>query len=298
MTITVPAALLTHEIGECTTLARLYKAALKNGTVYGFTGLDRDVPYGGVTYKADSGFAPSDYVFSDTLAVDNMEVTGYLDSSQITRADLDAGIWDGATITVYEVNYADLTMTHTIVSVSTIGQITQGKQQLIAEIRGLTQALDKNIVRLIGSDCQHDFCDTNGIKFGSGCSLSAGAWTVTGTVASVSSDTLTIHDAARTEANHYYTGGMITWTSGLNNGLKMETSDNTSGQFTLSLPMPYAITVGDTYSLLAGCDKSKATCIARSNMVNHGGFPDVPGIDRVLLAADAQSATSSSGSKF
>jgi len=81
----------------------------------------------------------------------------------------------------------------------------------------------------------------------------------------------------------YFDGGLITFTSGLNDGFSQEVKSYVPGQITLHLPMPYAIAAGDTYSMVAGCDKSLATCRDRfSNVVNFRGEPYLPGIDRVL----------------
>jgi hypothetical protein len=57
--------------------------------------------------------------------------------------------------------------------------------------------------------------------------------------------------------NDFYTGGLLTWTSGLNNGASMELKDyqNINGDVSLVLPMWFAITVGDAFSIHAGCFK-------------------------------------------
>ena len=371
-----PAPLLAHKQGENSTTTKIYLAVLKNGTIYGFTGLNRDVSFGGITYEADSGFAPSDMQSDDTLAVANMEVTGFFSSGRITQSDINAGFWDGAAITTMEVNYNDLTMGADIVATATLGQITQGRQQVIAEIRSLSQAYQQNVGRVITGPCTHSFCDIKGIKFGAGCSLDRNDWTVSGTVGSVSADGLTIYDAARTESgltvgtgtgytsdatgyttgttsiaaitgtgtilagdwilfagdtnqylvttgvsgpgtiviaggllvalptsaidltivtHQYYVGGYLTFTSGLNTGISVETKTNAVGSVTLELNMPFAISPGDTYTLVAGCDKTKPTCVSRNNMINHGGFWELPGVDRVLLAANRPAPKSGGG---
>jgi uncharacterized phage protein (TIGR02218 family) len=52
---------------------------------------------------------------------------------------------------------------------------------------------------------------------------------------------------------------------------------------TMQLPMPYALTVGDAYSLQPGCDKLLATCKVKfNNVLNFRGEPHVPGTDRLF----------------
>ncbi len=81
----------------------------------------------------------------------------------------------------------------------------------------------------------------------------------------------------------YFDGGLITFTSGLCDGFSQEVKAFVPGQITLHLPMPYALAAGDTYSMVAGCDKSLDTCRDRfNNVVNFRGEPYLPGIDKVL----------------
>lgn len=81
----------------------------------------------------------------------------------------------------------------------------------------------------------------------------------------------------------YFDYGVLTMTSGLNNGLSMEVKTYTVGQIVLQLPFPYAVAPGDTYSLTAGCDRSFATCKDRfNNVLNFRGEPYVPGLDKLI----------------
>lgn len=90
-------------------------------------------------------------------------------------------------------------------------------------------------------------------------------------------------------ASGYFDFGVLTWTSGLNNGLSMEVKNYVPGIIVLALPMPFDIAVGDTYSMHAGCDKRLETCRDRfNNIVNFRGEPYLPGIDKVVQVARRQ----------
>ncbi len=79
-----------------------------------------------------------------------------------------------------------------------------------------------------------------------------------------------------------YDYGMVTFTSGENNGLSMEVKAYVPGTIVLQLPMPYEIAAGDTYSLVQGCDRSFVTCRDRhDNAVNFRGEPHLPGQDKL-----------------
>jgi len=80
-----------------------------------------------------------------------------------------------------------------------------------------------------------------------------------------------------------YTYGVLTWTTGLNDGRSMEVKLHSSAVMTLQLAMPYAVQVGDEFTVTPGCDKTEATCkTTYSNLVRFRGFPDVPGTDAML----------------
>ena len=86
-----------------------------------------------------------------------------------------------------------------------------------------------------------------------------------------------------------YAGGEITMTSGPNVGRSMEIKDSQLGMLTLQLPFGRLCTVGDTYTLTVGCDKTRPTCRNTfGNVRNFGGFPDVPGRDKVIQVGRPQ----------
>ena len=150
-----------------------------------------------------------------------------------------------------------------------------------AELRGLTQALQQQIVELYTPDCRADLGDSR-------CKINLTALTVTGTV-TAATDCYGFTDSSRAEASGYWNGGLVLWTSGANAGRKMEIGSFAAGVFTLFLPMPGIIAVGDTYSLQPGCDKSFTTCKTRyGNGNNFRGEPYVPGTDQTLQYPDSK----------
>lgn len=81
----------------------------------------------------------------------------------------------------------------------------------------------------------------------------------------------------------YFAYGNLTWTSGANEGLVSQVKTFAPGVVTLGLPPPNPIAVGDTYSIVAGCDKTFGRCQAYGNIIHFRGEPFIPGPD-VLLA--------------
>ena len=276
--------LAAHLSGEVTTLATCWKLTRRDSTVLGFTDHDHDIVYSGVTYKAASGFTPSAIQNSGSLKVDNLDVEGIISAGSITEADILAGLYDFSEMEIFQVNYNDLTQGTLKLRCGWLGEVSVYKQQFVAEVRGLTQRLSQNMGELYSASCRATLGDSR-------CKVVLASYTITGTVSGVTSN-LQFSDASRTEANDTFSLGKITFTSGGNVGLSMEVKHylHTGGQLTLVLPMPYAIEVGDSYSLSQGCDKTLATCNARfGNVVNFRGEPLVPGLDRMLETAGTRS---------
>lgn len=276
MSKTLSPALEAHYAGDTLTLAKLWKITRRDGEVFGFTDHDKSLTFSGVDYEATSVFDASAINTRSEFNVDNLSLIGLLDSGGITADDIESGLWDGATVEVREVNWADLTDGANLLMSGDIGQIQRKRGQYTGEMRGLMQKLQNVVGRVVNSACDADLGDAR-------CGVDLGALTVSGTVTSVASRRLfTASGLAQAEA--YFSGGRVTFTSGANDGISMEIKTHaTGGVITLHLPMPYGITAADTFDITPGCDKTFATCQAKfNNVVNFRGFPDVPGPDQVL----------------
>lgn len=83
--------------------------------------------------------------------------------------------------------------------------------------------------------------------------------------------------------------GVMTFDSGLNAGLSMDVKDyvDATKTFTLYLSMPYPIAVGDKVGVHVGCNSELSRCTALANVLNHGGFPYIPGDDEFLGYPDS-----------
>lgn len=81
----------------------------------------------------------------------------------------------------------------------------------------------------------------------------------------------------------FFDFGFITMTSGAASGFKADVLSYLPSQWTLQLPFPYPVAIGDTYTMVAGCDKSLSTCVGRfANGPNMRAEPYLPGIDKIV----------------
>lgn len=279
---TISSTLAAAMAGETVTLCTCWKLTRADGTILGFTDLDTNVTFESVTYQAATGFLPSAVQSSADLSVDNLDVVGVIDDSIIKEEDIHAGRYDLAEVEVFRVNYSDLSQGKLVIKRGWIGEITVKGGKFIAEIRGLAQKLEHNIGQLYSPFCRARFCDSK-------CKLDIEDFTETGSVTSVTSQQV-FKDTSRSEVNGYFSGGLITFTSGSNDGLSMEIKEFSGKQFTLVLPMPFAVSSGDSYSAVAGCDKSFDSCVNKfNNAINFHGEPHVPGSDKAFETAGTRS---------
>jgi hypothetical protein len=79
------------------------------------------------------------------------------------------------------------------------------------------------------------------------------------------------------------------FTSGANAGrtIEVKTWTLSTSAIVLKLPAPRDIEVGDTLSLIAGCDRTEARCLELDNILRFRGFPDVPTGGEMLKTPDA-----------
>jgi uncharacterized phage protein (TIGR02218 family) len=267
-------ALAAHLAGEVTTLATCWRLERADGWVRGFTDHDRELVVDGLTYVASTGFLPSAIKTASDLSVDNLDVDGFLDDAALRAEDLIAGLFDGARIEVFIVNWADLGQGRLLLRKGFLGEIKRADQRFSAEIRGLSNRLQQTAGKLYSRLCRVDLGSSE-------CGVALGPRTDTYAVTQViAADTVRIVTA---RATGYFTFGKATFTTGSNAGAVNEVLLHDGQTIRLFVPMPRPIVVGDEIMLVAGCDKTPETCNAKfSNILNFRGEPHIPGNDKVF----------------
>lgn len=267
-------ALAAHLAGEVTTLATCWRLERADGWVRGFTDHDRELVVDGLTYVASTGFLPSAIKTASDLSVDNLDVDGFLDDAALRAEDLIAGLFDGARIEVFIVNWADLGQGRLLLRKGFLGEIKRADQRFSAEIRGLSNQLAQTAGKLYSRLCRVDLGSSE-------CGVALGPRTDTYAVTQViAADTVRIVTA---RATGFFTFGKATFTTGANAGAVNEVLLHDGQTIRLFVPMPRPIVVGDQIVLVAGCDKTPETCNAKfANILNFRGEPHIPGNDKVF----------------
>lgn len=267
-------ALAAHLAGEVTTLATCWRLERADGWVRGFTDHDRELVVDGLTYVASTGFLPSAIKTASDLSVDNLDVDGFLDDAALRAEDLIAGLFDGARIEVFIVNWADLGQGRLLLRKGFLGEIKRADQRFSVEIRGLSNRLQQTAGKLYSRLCRVDLGSSE-------CGVALGPRTDTYAVTQViAADTVRIVTA---RATGFFTFGKATFTTGANAGAVNEVLLHDGQTIRLFVPMPRPIVVGDQIVLVAGCDKTPETCNAKfANILNFQGEPHIPGNDKVF----------------
>jgi uncharacterized phage protein (TIGR02218 family) len=273
-----PEALAAHLAGEATTVCQCWKLVRKDGVVAGFTDHDRPVTVAGVVCQPGSGFTASEARSSLGLAVDTVDVEGVLSSTELAEADIEAGLFDGATVETYLVNWADPAQFADLRK-AVVGKITLADGHFLAELESVAQALDQPNGRAVRRHCDAELGDAR-----CGFDLGAPGFSGTGAVLSVeTADRIRVSGLDGFAAG-WFANGLLTWTSGGMAGRGQRVIDHFAAEDGVILVLwredPGVPVPGDAFAIVAGCDKRFATCKAKfANQVNFRGFPHLPGND-------------------
>ncbi len=276
-------ALAAHLVIGVTTVARAWEVRRKDGRRFGFTDHDRDLSFGGVVYRADTGMSAAAVQQGTGLSVDNSEAIGALSDASVTEADIAAGRFDGAEVTAWLVNWADVAARKVLFRGS-LGEITRSGGAFTAELRGLTEWLNRPVGRVYQAPCLAVLGDAT-------CGVNTDAVTMSAeaTVTGVSDqDALVLAGASGFEAA-WFQRGRLTVLDGSAEGLWAAVKrdvlfEDGARQIELWEPLRAVVAVGDRVRLIVGCDKRFETCRAKfDNVVNFQGFPDIPQEEWVLI---------------
>ena len=191
-----------------------------------------------------------------------------------------AGALDGATVEIQRAYQAAWPSVWTrqvaveakyviIIFLGRMAEVDLGRSYAVLNVNDYRDLLSMLMPHnLFQSGCRHTLFDA-------GCTLLASSYTTDGVVTSSAANV--INDTAITNPDGYFSLGRLTMTSGGNNGFGRQVRSYSSGAFSLIAPFPFAVEIGDTFTVTAGCDKTKSTCTTKfSNVLNFGGFPDIP----------------------
>lgn len=187
MSKTIPSGLATVYASGAATLAIGLRLTRSDGVVLGFTSADRDATISGVTYSPSRAIDSSSITSSDGLTVDNLEMTTTGWEDTFNRADVLAGRWSGAAFLLFRYSWADPTAGIEPLLAGVVGNMRPERGALVTELRGLQQYLQQPVGSVTSKTCRGRFADYPTPMGSNRCRLSAGAWTDSMAVATVTS---------------------------------------------------------------------------------------------------------------
>lgn len=268
------AEFLAHLATGSTTRALCWRLERGDGAAFGFTDHDEPLTFGGLTYEARAALAGSDLGQSLGLGVDDQDVSGALTSDRITPRDLIRGLYDGARVRIYDVNWQDVAARR-LIGDFVIGEVERGEVEFRAELRARVARLTAKAGGRYIPECSARVGDAR-----CGVALGSAAFTGAGAVTALTGDGFRVSGLGAF-AGGWFNRGVLTWTSGANAGATCEVRAFTlAGGRALSLwrDPPAPVEAGDGFTVSAGCDKTFETCRAKfANGDNFRGFPHMPG---------------------
>lgn len=145
----------------------------------GFTDHDRSFTYNDIFYESQAGYNRTALSGDAGYTVDNADVTGFFDSTNLNEQDLRNGVYNFANIYVFLVNWMDLTQGEIKLRRGWFGEVTVTSDgQFTVELRGMAQALSHTFVENFTPECRADFCDAR-------CTLKLADYTHVGTVTNI-----------------------------------------------------------------------------------------------------------------
>ena len=287
--IDIPPALQAKLDAGATTLAWCWRVTRRDGAVFGFTDHDRALTHAGQTYEPDSGVSPGGLRGETGLAPARGAAFGAISSERVSETDLDNGLWDGALVEIFRVDWSEPSLGFQTFT-GELGEIVRADGGFEAELAGLSARLSRTIGRVYGARCDAALGDAR-----CAVDLADPAYRADGVVTASPHARAVVASGLESFSNGWFAEGRLSWTSGENAGASSLVTIHraASGGALLELsPAPAAaIEAGDEFTVTAGCDKRLETCAAKfANAVNFRGCPFMPGNDVLVRHAGEMTA--------
>ena len=149
---TIPSELVARIESGAARLCHAWVLKRADGVELGFTDHDRDLVVEGVTCRAASGWTAGAADSAAGFSAGSAAVAGGLDDAAITDADVEAGLYDGASVTLWRVDW-DRPDLRVRLWTATLARIRREGSGFTAELDGPLAKLERVIGRTYGRDC-------------------------------------------------------------------------------------------------------------------------------------------------
>lgn len=288
----IPTELAARIAGGVTTLAHVWRFTRRDGAQFAFTDHDAPLAFDALTCEPVTGLIAGAVEKSLGLGVDTASVSGALNSAAISEDDLARGLWDGARVDLYRVDWSDPALRVHLFA-GRIGEVRRGVAAFEAELRGLQAPLNVAVGRVFSRFCDADLGDAR-----CGKDIETTAFRGDGLVSEVLSPTAFKASGLEAFGDGWFDRGKLVWSAGGQNEVAAHRTESGVAVLEMLDDAGPALSVGAAFHVYAGCDKSFAACKAKFvNTLNFRGFPHMPGDDAVQARPSA-GAVMDGGSRF
>ncbi|WP_416237397.1 DUF2163 domain-containing protein [Sulfitobacter sp. F26204] len=274
-------ALQAHLEGGLTTVCHAWKITRKDGVVFAFTDHDLPLQFEDCRFRPDAGLSARALAQTTGLAVDNTEAIGALSDASIREDEIEQGRFDSAEVVAWLVNWADVSQ-RWVQFRGTIGEMRRVDGAFRAELRGLTEVLNRTLGRVYQKPCTAVLGDKQ-----CGFDLDLPGYTLMLPVDTEKDGRKFIWDSLPGFDEQFFIRGRMNVLDGPAQGLfGLIKHDRVKGKkriIELWEPIKGDVGPGTQVKLIAGCNKQFETCRLKfKNVLNFQGFPDLPGEDWVI----------------
>ncbi|MBL8545636.1 MAG: DUF2163 domain-containing protein [Hyphomonadaceae bacterium] len=273
-------ALAAKLAGGVTTLAHVWCVVRRDDERFAFTDHDEPLVFDDLVAEPLQGLSIGEIEKSVGLGVDSASMRGALSSEAITEADLSSGLWDGARVDIWRVDWqAPADRMHLFAGA--IGDVRRGVAAFEAELRGVQAPLNIPVGRVFSRYCDADLGDAR-----CGVDVDAPAFRGAGVVSEVIGTNVFKASGLGEFADQWFSRGRIVWDAG--GASEVAVHRALADQTIIELLDVAPLQVGGAFTIHAGCDKRVETCRDKfANVANFRGFPHMPGNDALQVGPQA-----------
>jgi uncharacterized phage protein (TIGR02218 family) len=261
----------------------------------GFTANTRDIYLSNhlITFQSAPGILPSVIESSTGSENSNLENTIFFDHAGITEIDLEAGKWDYAACELWLMNWKVLAMGELVIFSGNFGEMHNLQTFFKVQAEGKHSALQNSFGEITSRLCRvKEFRDA---QCGHTATTTTDGFSVskTLTVSSVTNKyNLKFTRSSENVPDDFYTNGKITALSGANAGLSREISVGTgvgTGFVNIALKraFPFPISASQTFTLVAGCDRTLDRCVYFDRVASRRAEDWIPGLENAYRVPPA-----------
>lgn len=272
---------LDHVGTGITTLCRAWAILRNDGKTFGFTDHDTPLTFDGIEFRADTGLSAAALAQSTGLSVDNTEALGALTDASVREDEIEAGRFDNAEVRAWLVNWANPDV-RWLQFRGTIGELRRSGGAFHAELRGLTEALNRPLGRIYQKPCTAVLGDDS-CRF----DLSQPGYLFEGQPDRIVDGRVFEWDDLNGFEPQWFMRGRLDVISGEASGLwgmiKRDVLEGGVRRIELWEPVRGKLGPSVQVRLTVGCDKRFETCRLKfNNLLNFQGFPDLPSDDWMM----------------